>query len=168
MKYFPKILVATSLFGGIVRRTTLLDLIKNYRILWKYWTLKVHKTWKIFPILHWHLFFLQKVHTFQASLEAVLAQLCDAEQSQKSLTASANLPQQDDPTAFRNQLKVKFCAALKIQFNLEDVRYNLPVLIFNNMFSTPSYTCLGIQLGPGSSSKSRGRYQWSSIRLYQQ
>merc|ERR1719471_85749 len=54
---------------------------------------------------------LPKVHTFQASLEAVLAQLCDAEQYQKSLTNTSNLPQQDDPTAFRNQLKA-FSASL--------------------------------------------------------
>ena len=44
------------------------------------------------------------MHTFQASLEAVLAQLCDAEQAQKSLTTNAN--SDSDPTAFRNQLKV--------------------------------------------------------------
>ena len=33
----------------------------------------------------------QKVHTFQASLEAVLAQLCNAEQEQKSLQAGASV-----------------------------------------------------------------------------
>ena len=44
------------------------------------------------------------MHTFQASLEAVLAQLCDAEQAQKSLTTNAN--SDSDPTTFRNQLKV--------------------------------------------------------------
>ena len=46
---------------------------------------------------------LQKVHTFQASLEAVLAQLGDAEQSQKSLTSNQA---DSEPQAFRNQLKV--------------------------------------------------------------
>ena len=50
----------------------------------------------------WNIF--QKVHTFQASLEAVLAQLCDAEHAQKALTNSA--PSQEDPAVFRNQLKV--------------------------------------------------------------
>ena len=48
----------------------------------------------------------QKVHTFQASLEAVLAQLCDAEFAQKSFTAGGAGQQPDDPGAFRNQLKV--------------------------------------------------------------
>ena len=52
------------------------------------------------------LFCLQKVHTFQASLEAVLAQLCDAEQAQKSLTNASGASSDSDPTTFRNQLKV--------------------------------------------------------------
>ena len=51
---------------------------------------------------------LQKVHTFQASLEAVLAQLGEAEQGQKCLTNTDNsLQASDDPNYLRNQLKVR-------------------------------------------------------------
>ena len=46
----------------------------------------------------------QKVHTFQASLESVLTQLCEAEVAQKSLTNCDT-----DPNTFRNQLKVTIC-----------------------------------------------------------
>ena len=56
--------------------------------------------------IHYCSLCLQKVHTFQASLESVLAQLGDAEQGQKTLTASNLVPSSEDPNTFRNQLKV--------------------------------------------------------------
>ena len=54
----------------------------------------------------------QKVHTFQASLESVLTQLCEAEVAQKSLTNCDT-----DPNTFRNQLKVT-CLVIRIIFIL--------------------------------------------------
>ena len=64
--------------------------------------------WPIYIHLYCNNVWTQKVHTFQASLEAVLAQLCDAEFAQKSLTAGGAGQQPDDPGAFRNQLKVHY------------------------------------------------------------
>ena len=51
----------------------------------------------------------QKVHTFQASLESVLTQLCEAEVAQKSLTNCDT-----DPNTFRNQLKVTICPVIPV------------------------------------------------------
>ena len=57
----------------------------------------------------------QKVHTFQASLESVLTQLCEAEVAQKSLTNCDT-----DPNTFRNQLKVT-CPVIPIIFILSTI-----------------------------------------------
>ena len=47
---------------------------------------------------------MQKVHTFQKSLEVVIAQLCEAEQTQKSLSHGGST--EPELTVYRNQLKV--------------------------------------------------------------
>ena len=49
-------------------------------------------------------FLLQKVHTFQKSLEVVISQLCEAEQTQKSLSHGGST--EPELTVYRNQLKV--------------------------------------------------------------
>ena len=59
----------------------------------------------------------QKVHTFQASLESVLTQLCEAEVAQKSLTNCDT-----DPNTFRNQLKVTICPVIRIIFILSTIK----------------------------------------------
>ena len=65
----------------------------------------------------------QKVHTFQASLESVLTQLCEAEVAQKSLTNCDT-----DPNTFRNQLKVTICPVIRIIFILSTIEMvNFPL-----------------------------------------
>ena len=71
----------------------------------------------------------QKVHTFQASLEAVLAQLCDAEQAQKSLTNSGEA----DPATFRNQLKTFSASLAPLQRVVEDINDQASDFTANNV-----------------------------------
>lgn len=77
---------------------------------------------------------MQKVHTFQASLEAVLAQLCDAEHAQKSLTSSiSNIPTQEDAATFRNQLKIFSASLSPLQRVVEDINDQASDFTANNV-----------------------------------
>jgi len=76
---------------------------------------------------------LPKVHTFQASLEAVLAQLCDAEFAQKTLTANANTPDNADPNVFRNQLKGFSVSLAPLQRVVEDINDQASDFTTNNI-----------------------------------
>ena len=89
----------------------------------------------LFSILHPHFsplcLYFQKVHTFQASLEAVLAQLCDAEHAQKSLTSSGT--GEADPATFRNQLKTFSASLAPLQRVVEDINDQASDFTANNV-----------------------------------
>ena len=93
----------------------------------------IHKI--LFSILHPYFsqlcLYFQKVHTFQASLEAVLAQLCDAEHAQKSLTSSGT--GEADPATFRNQLKTFSASLAPLQRVVEDINDQASDFTANNV-----------------------------------
>ena len=64
-------------------------------------------TSKIKYTFNFDIFILQKVHTFQKSLEAVLQRLGEAEIGQNTLTNAGNIAgTENEILLFRNQLKV--------------------------------------------------------------
>ena len=69
------------------------------------------------------------MHTFQASLEAVLAQLCDAEHAQKSLTQA----QGEEPATLRNQLKTFSASLAPLQRVVEDINDQASDFTANNV-----------------------------------
>ena len=121
------------------------------------------------------MFFFQKVHMFQKSLDAVLQRLGECEMGQNALsnTASGLQPGTQTPAAveneillFRNQLKIQSANLVSPPKSHVDRQHHSPTTVPGFRFRS-TFWCWFLFITVATAKDGR-RYQWPGIRLYSQ